>query len=108
MVHIMVTAWWPPHPAKGAEIAKKAYEAAKKFPADESLGTLLVQGFIGDKIGTKSIAIWSVKEGKLEESLTRISDALLLYAEVEGFTSKIDLMRTIEEAWESVGMKPPE
>ncbi len=51
MVHIMATAWWPPNPAKQAEIAKKAYEAAKKFPPDESLGTLLVQGFIGDKIG---------------------------------------------------------
>jgi len=33
---------------------------------------------------------------------------LRLYAEVEGFTSKIDLMTTVEEAWASVGMKPPE
>lgn len=108
MVHIMATAWWPPHPAKGAEIAKKAYDAAKKFPPDESLVTLLVQGFVGDKIGTKSIAIWSVKEGKLEEALNRISDMMRFYEEVEGFTDKIDLMTTIEEAWASVGMKPPE
>ncbi len=108
MVHIMATAWWPPNPTKGAEIAKKGYDAAKKFPADESLLTLLVQGFMGDKIGTKSISIWNIKEGKLEDALTRIMDEMRFYAEVEGFTYKLDLMVTVEEAWATVGMTPPE
>ena len=108
MVLIMATAWWPPNPAKGAEMAKKAYEAAKKFPPDESLATFVVQGFMGDNIGTKSINIWNVKEGKLEAALNRINEALRFYAEVEGFTSKIDIMLTVEEAWATVGMKPPE
>ena len=108
MVHIMATAWWPPNLTKGAEIAKKAYEAAKKFPVDESLATLLVQGFMGDKIGTKSISIWNVKEGKLEEALNLTGEILRFYAEIEGVTYKTTLMVTPEEAYATVGMKPPE
>ena len=108
MPHIMVTAWYPMGPTKAAEVAKKAYEVVKKFPADESIATLLAQGFMGSKVGIKAITIWNVKEGKLEEALTRIGDMLRFYAEVEGFTYKSELMVTVEEAWATVGMKPPE
>lgn len=106
MVHIMATMWWPP--TKNIEIAKKAVETAKKFPDDESLGTLLAQGYMGDKIGIKAITIWNVKEGKLIEALAWVGEILAFYAEVEGVTYKTDLMTTPEEAWDSVGMKPPE
>ena len=104
----MATSWWPMGLTKSAEMAKKAYEAVKKFPVDESLGTLLVQGFMGDKVGYKAITIWNVKEGKFEEALTRIGEAMGLYTEVEGYTYRLDIMTTTEEAWASVGMTPPE
>lgn len=108
MPHIMVTAWYPMYPAKAAEVAKKTYDAVKKFPADESIATLLAQGFMGSKVGIKVITIWNVKEGKLEEALTRIGEMMRFYAEVEGFTYKTELMVTPEEAWATVGMTPPE
>ena len=108
MPHIMVTSWWPMGPAKSAEIAKKAYEIAKKFPADESIMIDLAQGFLGSKMGVKSVAIVNVKEGKLEEAVARVLEIYGLYTEVEGFTYKAEIMVTVEEAWASVGMKPPE
>ena len=108
MVHIMATTWWPMGLTKSAEMGKKTYEVVKKFPADESIATQLVQGFMGDKVGYKAITIWNVKEGKLEEALTLIGDTMRLYTEVEGFTFRLDLMTTVEDAWANIGMKPPE
>ena len=106
MVQIMVSMWWAP--GKGIEIAKKGIEAAKKFPADETIATTLATGFMGDKIGTKAITIANVPEGKLEEALTRTREILNFYGEVGGVTAKIDIMLTVEEAYASVDMKPPE
>jgi len=106
MPNIMVTIWFPP--TKGIDVAKKAIESRKKFPADESIAIQLAQGLIGDRQGIKSITISEVKEGKLEEALTRAGEILRFIAEIEGVTYKIDLMTTPEEAYASVGMKPPE
>ena len=102
----MSTIWFPP--TKGTDVAKKAIEAFKKFPADESIAIQLVQGLIGDRQGIKSISISEVKEGKLEEALTRTGETLRFIAEVEGVTYKVDLMTTPQEAYETVGMKAPE
>ena len=102
----MATLWWPP--TKNVEIAKKAIEAFTKFPADETIATNLATGLMGDKQGIKAITISNVKEGKLVEALTRAGETLAFYAEIEGVTYKIDIMTTPEEAYASVGMKPPE
>jgi len=59
-------------------------------------------------MGIKAITITNIKEGKLEEALTRSMEILRFYAEIEGLTYKTDLMTTPEEAYASVGMKPPE
>jgi len=106
MVHIMSELWFPP--TKGTDIAKKAFEAVKKFPADETLGTELASGLVGDKKGIKSITITNIKEGKLEEALIRSGEILRFFAEIEGVTYKTTLMTTPEEAYATVGMKPPE
>ena len=106
MPNIMSELWFPP--TKGTDIAKKAFEAVKKFPVDETLGTQLASGLVGDRKGIKSITITSVKEGKLEEALNLTGEILRFYAEIEGVTYKTDIMTTPEEAYATVGMKPPE
>ena len=106
MVHIMITMWWPP--TKNRDVAKKVIEGMKKFPPDESLFTTLAQGMMGDKMGVKAITIANVKDGKLVEALTLAREMLRFYEEIEGLTSKIDLMTTPEEGFAALGMKRPE
>ena len=103
---VMVTVWFPP--TKGIDIAKKAIEALKKFPADESIAIQLAQGLASDRQGFKSITISEVKEGKLEEALDRANEIVDFYTEIEGVTYKMDLMVTPQEAYARIGMKPPE
>ena len=106
MPHIMSTLWFPP--TKRIDVAKKAIESFKKFPADENISIQLAQGLVGDRQGIKSISISEVKEGKLEEAIAHALEILVFLAEIEGVTYKIDLMTTPVEAYTSVDMKPPE
>ena len=108
MVHIMATAWWPPNPTKGAELAKKAYEAAKKFPPDETILKNLAMGYMRDKGGIKVVIMNEVMEGKLQEALERTNEAIDLYIDIEGYSVRFDLMATPLEAWQSINMPMPE
>ena len=107
MGYIFSTVWFPP--AKGEEVAKKFLEVAKKFPPDKSLGKTLFPGaLMRTQSGIKSISMFEVKDGKLEAALERVNKVLAAYSEIEGVNSTVELMATLAEALELVGLKTPE
>ena len=103
---IMTTAWFPN--SQRIEVAKKAIEAARKFPADETIIKNLAIGYMRDKHGIKSIIMNEVMEGKLQEALAYTNEVIELYLDIEGFNVRTDLMTTALEAWTSINMPMPE
>jgi len=107
MGYIFSTVWFPPH--KGEEIAKKFLEVAKKFPPDRSLGKTLFPGaLMRTQSGIKSISMFEVKDGKLEAAIERVNQVLAAYSEIEGVNSTVELMATLAESFELIGLKAPE
>lgn len=109
MPYLISFARWPSH--KTAEVMKKAIEAFKKFPDDDSLGEGLVSGnaIKVTEEGARSISVTNVSKGKLEESYLRGQAIGNLYAlAIDGFEYSIEIWSTLDEAYGSVGQKPPE
>ena len=109
MPYLITFTKWPT--SKTNEVIKKAIEANKKFPPDESLGNDLTPGN-AIKVtmeGAKTIGILDVSKGKLEEAYFRVQAIANMYAtSIEGFEYNIEVWSTVEEAYSSVGQKPPE
>jgi len=107
MVYLLSTVWFPP--VKGEEVGKKFLENIKKYPEDKSLGKSVLAGaLMRTKYGIKAIAIYQVKEGKLDAALEWVGDILAAYSEIEGVNSRVDTMATLVESMEAIGLKVPE
>ena len=108
MVYLVVFTKWPTD--KTAELVKIGIEVAKKFPEDTSLGEQIIpNAFCGGLDGMRSLAVNEIKKGKLEESLARARAILNMYAiRVAGFEYSIEVWSNVEEAYASIGQKPPE
>jgi len=107
MPYLVVFTRWPSD--KIPEVVKKAIEVTQKFPPDDSLGEQVVPNAISGSLdGMKSIAITLVKEGKLEEALTRAGEIVNIYATIPGFESSVEVWSTVLEAYTSIGQTPPE
>ena len=105
--YIIVTARFPLN--KGTEAAEIYLEERKAFPPDRSLVKELVPNAIKvDKDKIRSIYIAEVKEGKLNEALTRQQNAMILYHDLEGYEYTIEVCFTVVEAMGMIGMKAPE
>ena len=108
MPYIISLVKWPSD--KTGEVMKKALEANKKFPDDESLGEGLTSGnaIKADEGGVKSITVLNVSKGKLEEAYNYSQAVANFYAlSIEGLEYKIEVWSTIEEAYASVGQQVP-
>ena len=109
MPYLITFAKWPTD--KTLEVAKKAIEADKKFPPDESLGEDLTPGnAIKVTIeGAKTISVFKVSKGKLEDAYFRMQALANFYAlSIAGFEYTTEVWSTVEEAYSSIGQKPPE
>ena len=109
MVYLISFATWPSD--KSGAMVKKAIEIIKKFPPDESLGEDLTPGnAIKVTIeGAKTISITNVSEGKLKEAYLRAQAIANSYAMVvAGFEYNIEVWSNDNEAYGSIGQKPPE
>ncbi|MHA2400795.1 MAG: hypothetical protein ACXADU_18145 [Promethearchaeota archaeon] len=107
MPYLVAFLWWPPDSTP--EMVKIAIEAAKKFPPDDSLGEILVPNAIGsNKEGIISLNVSLVKEGKLEESINRARANINMFSSVPGLRYSIETWATLEEAYGSIGLTPPE
>lgn len=106
MPYIFVYAWYPSH--KVPEVVKVYLEMLKKYPADESLGETIMPSAVNTGCeGIKSLAVNKVKEGKLEEALTRTGTQMTMFQSVEGFEYSIEVWSTVEEAMGMIGKSMP-
>jgi hypothetical protein len=102
--YIIVTTWQPAH--KVPEVVKMYLEVLKKYPHDEELSEWVVPGAITTgEYGVKGLEIYKVKEGKLEEQLTRLSMAMAMFHSIEGYAYSIRVWMTMEEALAAVGQQ---
>ncbi len=106
MPYIFVYTWYPSH--KVEEVVKVYLEMLKKFPEDESLGELIIPAAVNTGCeGLKSLAVTKVKEGKLEDALTRVGTQMVMFQSVEGFEYSIEVWSTVEEAMTAIGKSMP-
>ena len=103
---LLVTAWYPYK--RRMEVGKKAIEAVKKFPPDETIVKGLGTAVLRDKHGIKVITMSEVMQGKLQEALDRTNQSINFYMEVDGFNFRIDIAATAMEAMQVINMKLPE
>ena len=100
---------WPSD--KTGEVIKKAIEGVNKFPHDESAWDDLTPGnaikATGDAVG--AISVLNVKKGRLEEAYFHMQKVANFYATaIQGFEYRIEVWSNVEEAYSSIGQKPPE
>jgi len=106
MPYIFVFTWYPSH--KVEEAVKIYLEMLKKFPEDESLGELIIPTAVNTGCeGIKGLAVSKVKEGKLEDALTRTGAQMAMFLSVEGFEYSIEVWSTVEEAMTTIGKSIP-
>jgi len=109
MPYLITFTKWPSD--KTVDVVKKVIESNKKFPPDESLGVSLIPGnaIKSTSEGAKTISVLNVSKGKLEEAYFRMQSIGNLFAmSIEGFEYTIEVWSTVEEAYSSIGQKPPE
>ena len=96
-----MTTVWIPH-AKASEAGKLFIEASKKYPGDRSLSKVLLNN-------AKVVSADEIKEGKLKDYLALQNKGLLFIANgIEGYKYQVEVMSSIVEAMDIVGLKPPE
>ncbi len=108
MVIVMTTVWIP-H-AKASEAGKLFIEASKRFPEDKSLSKQLLNNAIAaTKEGYKTVSASEIKEGKLNAFIAQLNKTLLFIANgIEGYKYQVEVMSSIVEAMDILGLKPPE
>jgi len=108
MVIVMITTWFPQD--KTSEVGKIFIESSKKFPPDKSLSKhLLNNAIIATKEGYKTVNASEIKDGKLKEYLARLNKNLIFIANgIEGYKFQIEVMSSLIEALDVLGLKPPE
>ena len=107
MVLVMSTSYFPA--AKSAEVGKKYLEVLKKYPPDRSISKIILR--VGVRItpdGMKAFTISEVKEGKFNEFMKLVYEQILLYSDIEGYRSEIEVFMSGTEALPLVGLEMPE
>ena len=108
MPYMVITNWYPSY--KLPEVLKVYPEMLKKYPPNvlAELGEYRVEmaGTATEK-GLKSMNVFEVKEGKLEEALKTARGALAMFRSIEGYVYTIEVWTTITEGFESIGMQAP-
>ena len=104
----MTTVWFP-H-AMASKTGKVFLEALKKFPEDRSLSKNLVNNAVlATKEGYKVIVADEIKEGKLKEYIAQANKQLIFFAEnIEGYQYQMEVMSSLPEAMDVLGLKVPE
>ena len=108
MVIVIATAWFPID--KASEAGNIFIEVSKKFPNDRSLSKLLLNNAIATtKEGYKSVTASEIKEGKLNEYLARLNKYVIFVAKrLEGYKCQIEVLSSIVEAMDVLGLEVPE
>ncbi len=103
MPYIMTTSVYPSE--KANEVAEKYLEAIQKFPPDENLGTEIIPAAVkSTEKGIRVIGVIEVKEGKLEEALSRNIKFMSSFMGIQGHAYTTDINLTIGEALSVIGV----
>ena len=107
MPYIITTSWYPTDKSK--KVAKRYFEALKKYPGDESLEKTIVPAAVTTtKQGVKVITVSEIKEGKLEEALTYTGNQMAMFQDIEGFEYATRVYSLVTEALAMLGISLPE
>ena len=106
MPYIVTTTCFPSRNAK--QVADRYLAALKQHPPDESIGTALSPAVIATHEGNKSIQLFEVKPGKLEEAFFRAMKIMTIVREAEGLTYSVTVQLNGDEAMTLAGAKPPD
>lgn len=93
MPYVVIKTWFPSN--KANEVAKIYIEERKKYPIDRSLGKEVVTAVSSDENGIITLGVIDVKEGKLEEILTRDRNIGVMYLNIEGYKRKQEVCRLL-------------
>jgi hypothetical protein len=100
--YIVTHSWYPTH--KIPEVAKRYLKMVEKFPPDETLAEPVVPASIkATERGIASIGISLVKEGKLEEALSRTIQSMVMHHDIEGYEYSVEIQNTVSEALSFIG-----
>jgi hypothetical protein len=103
MPYIVVHSRYPAH--KTTEVAKRYQEMLEKFPPDETLSKAVVPSSVkATEQGIAVMGISLVKEGKLEEALSRTTQMMVMYHDIEGYEYSVEVQNTVWEALAFIGM----
>ena len=104
-MYIITTSVYPSD--KATEVGKKYLEMLKKYPPDETLGSIIATAVKTTEQGIRVLTVREVKEGKLEQSLQRVGDALAMFLSIVGYEYSIDVYFSVAEALPFIGMSLP-
>ena len=106
MPYIVITSLFPFE--KAPECGEKYLEGLKKYPLDENLVTEVVPIAVKTTLkGNKSLGIWDVKKGKLEEAMAYFARFMSVFRGVKGFSTSTDVYFKAEEAMSNIGLSIP-
>ena len=107
MVMIVTTTWFPV--GKSSEVGKIYLEILKQFHPDKTIAKAIVRvGVRTTKDGMKSFSIYEIKEGKLKEFMDNYYKQILMFSEIEGYRSEMELYMSGAEALPLIGLEMPE
>lgn len=106
MVIIILESWFP-H-GKSEAVGKKFIEVVKKLPPDRTISKEVLIAIDATVKGMHTIGAYEVKDGKEKEALLRLSEAALMYTDIEGYTYSLKTYLSAVEAMPIIGLKAPE
>ena len=107
MVVVVSTTYFPA--GKSAEVGKKYLEVLKKYPPDRTIAKVILPVAVRvTSDGMKAISISEVKDGKFKEFMRLVYEQILLYSEIEGYRSDVEVYMSGIEALPLVGLEMPE
>ena len=105
MVILVVESWYPASLAN--RVGKKYLDVIKEYPPDKNISKQILGAVKAEKEGFHTIFAWNVKEGKTEDALKRMVEAMLMFGEIEGYRYQIDTYLSVAEAMPMIGLELP-
>ena len=106
MVLIIAESWWPA--SKSEQVGKLYLEVMQKYPEDNTISKPIVRSAVwGVKDGMHSIAVYSIKPGKVKEAMDISYNRLLMLASIEGYQYELNIAYDLVEAMPLIGLKAP-
>ena len=95
MVYIFTKFWYPSH--KADKVQAVGEKVLKENPIDTESREVVIFAGTARKNGIEGVAISKVKEGKMEQALTNITNIMMGYRNIEGYEFSIEIWADLME-----------